>query len=213
MKKLLYILFLVPFISAIFAVLGYGFGYKAGVTLSCMIILLLAYKNLLKSNPDVWLIFMAFIFSIIGDWFLSNKGDSFLMFSAGIGLYFIAHAGYLGYALKNGTIHKKFTLLVLTVYLIFFFVMLWPAIDDTVLLAVTLFYLLISCFSLGASINLNFSQIVKWSYFSGIAFILFSDTIISFKEFTSYQDLNYLILPTYYAAHMAISFALVRKIR
>ena len=109
MKKLLYILFLVPFISAIFAVLGYGFGYKAGVTLSCMIILLLAYKNQLKSNPDVWLIIMAFIFSIIGDWFLSNKGDSFLMFSAGIGLYFIAHAGYLGYALKNGTIHKKLT--------------------------------------------------------------------------------------------------------
>ena len=211
--KSIYILFIVPVVLAIFATLGYGFSYKAGVTVSCIIILLVAYKNHFKEDADVWFILMAFFFSIIGDWFLSNKGDSFLMFSIGIGLYFLAHAGYLWYALKNGRPNWIFTIIVLIAYLTFFFVMLWPAIDDAILLGVTLVYLLISCFSLGASIDLNLSQTVKWSYFVGIALILFSDTIISFKEFTSYQDLNYLILPSYYIAHMAITFALIEKVR
>lgn len=212
-RKSIYLLFLIPIVLAVFATLGYGFSFKAGVTISCIIILLLGYKNHLKEESDTWFILTAFFFSIIGDWFLSNKGNSFLMFSVGIGLYFLAHAGYLLYALKNGRPNWIFTIIVLIAYLTFFFVMLWPAIDDGILLSVTLVYLLISCFSLGASINLNLSQIVKWSYFAGIALILFSDTIISFKEFTSYQDLNYLILPTYYIAHMAITFALIKKVR
>lgn len=210
-KNSLYFLFIFPFISSILALQGFGFIFKAGVTLSCIIILLLAYRIRIHLNRDIWFILGAFIFSIIGDWFLSNKGDSFLMFAAGIGLYFISHAGYLGYALKNGILHKLFTALMLVLYLTFFFLVLWPAIDDAVLLSAVLLYLLISCFSLGASINLCFSPIVKWTYFSGIALVLFSDTIISFKEFTPYQDLNLLILPTYYAAHMLITFSLINR--
>jgi uncharacterized membrane protein YhhN len=211
MKRQFYLLFLIPVLSAILAIQGYGFIYKAGVTLGCIFILLIFYKNQSKYSPALWLIFLAFIFSIAGDWFLSNKGDSFSMFSAGIGLYFLAHAGYLGYALKNGKIHLKFTIFVLVVYLVFFFIMLWPAIDNPILLAITLMYLLISCFSLGASVNLNSPIFVKRSYFIGITLILFSDTIISFKEFTSYQDMNCLILPTYYAAHIVITLAMVKN--
>lgn len=207
----IYFLFLFPVLSSILALQGFGFVFKAGVTFSCIIILLLAYKNSIKSNLDIWFILCAFIFSIVGDWFLSNKGDSFLMFAIGIGLYFVAHAGYLGYALKNGNLNKLFTTIVLLIYLIFFFIILWPAIDDAVLLSAVLLYLLISCFSLGASINLRSTPTVKWSYFLGIALILFSDTIISFKEFTPYQDLNILILPTYYVAHIAITFSLIRR--
>ena len=105
------------------------------------------------------------------------------MFAAGIGLYFFAHAGYLAYALSNGKFNLPFTAIVLFSYLVFFFWVLWPAIDEPVLLFATLVYLLISCFSLGASVNMESVPVVKWSYFIGIAFILFSDTIISFKEF------------------------------
>lgn len=134
-----------------------------------------------------------------------------MMFAAGIGLYFLAHAGYLVYALKNGSMRKIFTGGVLLIYLLFFILVLWQAIDEPVLLFAVIIYLLISCISLGAAIGLRAKPVIKWSYFAGIALILFSDTIISFKEFTIYQELNYLILPTYYAAHMFITFAMVKR--
>ena len=133
------------------------------------------------------------------------------MFAAGIGLYFLAHAGYLVYALKNGSLNKGFTGFVLFVYLMFFVWVLWPAIDEPILLAAVLIYLLISCISLGAAIGFRVRPRIKWSFFAGIGLILFSDTIISFKEFTSYQHLNFLILPTYYAAHMIITFVMVKR--
>ena len=135
-----------------------------------------------------------------------------MMFAAGIGLYFLAHGGYLAYALSNGKFNLPFTAVVLFAYLVFFFWVLWPVIEEPILLFATLIYLLISCFSLGASVSLKNTPLVKWSYFIGIALILFSDTIISFKEFTTYQELNFLILPTYYAAHMVITYSLVEKL-
>jgi len=55
--------------------------------------------------------------------------------------------------------------------------------------------------------------LVKWSYFAGVTLILFSDTIISLNEFTSCAALNFLILPTYYAAHISITFALIKRIK
>lgn len=211
-KRSIYFLFLLPFIFAVLATMGFGFIYKAAVTLGCLFILFLAYGSKIVRSKDTIYITLAFVFSIIGDWFLSNKGDNFLMFAAGIGLYFLAHTGYLVYALKNGSLNKLFTFAILAVFLGFFVLVLWPAIDDPLLQVSVLLYLLISCFSVGASINLKFSTVTKWCYFAGIALILFSDTIISFKEFTPYQELNFLILPTYYAAHMLITFALVKKI-
>lgn len=204
-----YYLFLLPAVFAILALQGLGFGYKAGVTISCLLIIFVAHRSWLTRLSDIWWVIIAFIFSITGDWFLSNKGDSFLMFASGIGLYFVAHAGYLIFALRHGNLNKIFTALVLGVYLVFFFLVLWPAIDEPILLYATLIYLLISCISLGASAGMERANAVKWSYFAGIALILFSDTIISFKEFTSCQELNFLILPTYYAAHMLITYALI----
>jgi len=211
-KTPFYFIFFLPLFFVFLALAGLGFVFKAGVTLSCLLIILLAYNAQLLKSADVWWIILAFVFSIIWDWFLSNKGDSFLMFTVGIGLYFLAHLGYLVFALMNGGLNKIFTAIVLVLYLIFFFMVLRPAINESVLLVAVLIYLLISCLSLGASVGLRDYKITKWSYIVGITMILFSDTIISFKEFTSYQQLNFLILPTYYAAHILISFALVWKV-
>ncbi len=206
-----YFLLIVPAILAYFAKSGYGFGFKAAVTISCMLILALVYRKSIKTTSGLLYIFAAFLFSILGDWFLSNKGDSFTMFSVGIGLYFVAHVGYLWFALANGRIHKIFTLVLLVGYLLFFFIRIFPSMDNTVLIVVTFLYLLISCFSLGAAAGINLNPIVKWSYFSGVALILFSDTIISLYEFTAYRELNFLILPTYYAAHIVITFVLIHR--
>lgn len=210
-QKRSYFLLLIPLVLAYFAISDYGFFFKAAVPGSCAIILALLFWKQLKIASDIWFVIAAFLFSVAGDWFLSNKGDSFMMFSAGIGLYLIAHVGYLWFALKNGKIHILFTILVLAGYLLFFFVKLYPALDDTVLLIAVLLYLLISCFSLGAAFGIKLPRVVKWSYFAGVTLVLLSDTIIALNEFTSYGELNFLILPTYYAAHISISFALIRR--
>jgi uncharacterized membrane protein YhhN len=206
-----YLLLILPLLLAVFAVAGYGFFFKAAVPGSCAIILALLFRKQLKTVPDIWFVVAAFLFSIAGDWFLSNKGDSFMMFSAGIGLFLFAHVGYLWFALRNGRMAKLFTVILLAGYLLFFFVKLYPAIDDTVLLVAVLLYLLISCFSLGAAFGIKLAPVVKWSYFVGVTLVLLSDTIIALNEFTSYGALNFLILPTYYAAHMSITFALIRR--
>jgi uncharacterized membrane protein YhhN len=206
-----YLLLVIPLVLAILAVAGYGFLFKAAVPGSCAIILAFLFRKKLKELPDIWFVIAAFLFSIAGDWFLSNKGDSFTMFAAGIGLFFFAHVGYLWFALRNGRIHRLFTLVVLAGYLIFFFLRLSPAIDETVLVVAVLLYLFISCFSLGAAFGIRLPPVIKWTYFAGVTLVLLSDTIIALNEFASYGALNFLILPTYYAAHMSITFALTRR--
>jgi len=205
------LLLIVPLVLAVFAVAGYGFFFKAAVPGSCILILAFLFRKRIKSEPDIWFVLAAFLFSIAGDWFLSNKEDSYIMFSTGIGLYLFAHVGYLWFALRNGQIHKLFTILVLTGFLLFFLLKLFPAMDDTVLIIAVFIYLLISCFSLGAAFGISLHPVVKWSYFAGVTLILFSDTIISLNEFTSYTSLNFLILPTYYLAHISITFALIKR--
>jgi len=116
--KKAYFLLLIPLLLAILAIAAYGFLFKAAVPGSCAIILLLLFRKHLNAMPDIWFVIAAFLFSIAGDWFLSNKGDSFVMFSAGIGLYLFAHLGYLLFALRNGRIHLMFTIVVLAGYLL-----------------------------------------------------------------------------------------------
>ncbi|MEN8115473.1 MAG: lysoplasmalogenase family protein [Bacteroidota bacterium] len=212
-KNLNYLWLIVPLIISYFAYKGYGFEFKAGVTLSCLGIIGIYYWNKIKSSRDVLFVIAAFIFSIIGDWFLSNKGNSFILFSAGIAFYFLAHAGYMVFALINGRLKIGFSVLLLIAYLSLFVFVLYPAIDETLLLLVVFVYLLISCFAVAAAAGTRFPALTKWTYFLGIMLILFSDTIIAFMEFTPYQEMNLLILPTYYAAHIVITFSLLKKVQ
>ena len=151
------------------------------------------------------------MFSIAGDWFLSNMDGDPMMFSKGIVLFFLAHVGYLMFALFNGRIGWKLTGIILAAFLVFYFLVLYPSINDTVLKLAVLIYLLISCLSMGAAMGIKSDPLVKWAYAFGIFLILFSDTIISLKEFLGYNILNFIILPTYYLAHISITFSLIRK--
>ncbi|MDC6365221.1 MULTISPECIES: lysoplasmalogenase [Flavobacteriaceae] len=206
-----YGLLVVSIVLAILGVTTSNFIFKSGT--AGMGIIILSALNFGSSKPikDVWMIVGAFLFSIIGDWFLSNMNGDSLMFVKGIALFFLAHVGYLLYALMNGKIKWKFTLVLLVAYLVFFFVVLYPTFTDRVLMMASLIYLLISCFSLGASLGMKGNPTAKWSYIVGIILILFSDTIIAFKEFLDYHTFDFLITPTYYLAHIFITFSLIKK--
>jgi uncharacterized membrane protein YhhN len=210
-NKWIYGLLGIPVVSAILALIYHDFAFKAGVAGAGIILLMILYSGKLKEARDVWMIMIAFLFSIGGDWFLSNRHGDISMFVAGIGLFFLAHIGYLSYGLMNGRLNRAFTFILLAAYLLFFFLKLYPSIGDRVLLFAALVYTLISCFSLGAAAGIRGNAVDKWVYFFGILMGLFSDTIIAFREFTEYGDLGFLILPTYYLAQISVTLSLMMK--
>lgn len=210
-KNGLYVLLGVSVILAILGVSTANFIFKSGTAGMGILIILIINSQAKKSVKDIWWILVAFLFSIIGDWFLSNMNGDSLMFVKGIALFFLAHVGYLLYALFNGRIKGMFTGILLAVYLVFFFLVLYPTFTDVSLMVASLIYLLISCFSLGAAMGMERNTKEKWSYIFGIVLIIFSDTIIAFKEFVDYHMFDFLITPTYYLAHIFITFSLIKR--
>jgi len=210
-SKWLYSLLLVPVASAVLALACHDFFFKAGVAGAGIILLMILYSGKLKSARDVWMIMIAFLFSIGGDWFLSNRHGDISMFVAGIGLFLLAHVGYLSYGLMNGRLNRAFTFILLAAYLLFFFLKLYPSIEDRVLMFAALVYTMISCFSLGAAAGIRRNSVEKWIYFFGIFMVLFSDTIIALREFASGDGLKFLILPTYYLAQISVTLSLMMK--
>jgi uncharacterized membrane protein YhhN len=151
------------------------------------------------------------VWSMVGDYFLSHRPGHPGYFVYGIGAFFVAHLGYLGFALKNGRISWLALGLLLLGYLPFFGFYLHPAMPDPVLRYAALAYLLVSCVSLAAAWGLRLEWQPKTAYVAGIGLVLFSDTIIAFSEFLRYREWNALILPTYYLAHMCVALALFRR--
>ena len=207
----LYVLLAISVFLAILGVTTANFIFKSGTAGMGIIIVLLLNAGLKKSAKDTWWILAAFLFSIIGDWFLSNMNGDSLMFVKGIALFFLAHVGYLLYALANGRIKEVFTSILLAAYLAFFFLVLYPTFTDVSLMVASLVYLLISCFSLGAAMGMKGNPTAKRSFIFGIVLIIFSDTIIAFKEFVDYHIFDFLITPTYYLAHIFITFSLIKR--
>ena len=210
-NNFIYALLLFSVISAIMALITSNFIFKSGTAGIGIIILIILNFRKVKPTKDTWLIIGAFLFSIAGDWFLSNMDGDPMMFSKGIALFFLAHVGYFMFALFNGRIGWRLTFIILAAFLVFYFLLLYPSISDTVLKLAVLIYLLISCLSMSAALSIKNDPVVKWAYAFGIFLILFSDTIISLTEFLGYDTLNFFILPTYYLAHISITFSLIRE--
>jgi len=203
------LLMILPCVFGWLGYTGHGFIFKAAVAGSGILFLLFFYRKSLWTFPDVWFIIAAFAFSIVGDWFLSTRHGSSLRFIYGIFFFFIAHAGYLCYSLWNGRINWILTILLLAVYLVFFVLCLYPSIKETTFMIAVLLYLIISCFSLGAAVGTRLKPSPKWVYFFGISMVLFSDTIIAFREFTEFREYSFLILPTYYLAQIGVTMSLL----
>jgi len=208
-KLLPLLLLIIPCVFGWLGYTGHGFIFKALVAGSGILFLLFFYRKDLWKKKDVWCIVAAFIFSIVGDWFLANRHGGFVKFIWGILFFFFAHMGYLGYSLLNGHIKWIFTAVILVVYLTLFGLVFYPSIDEPVLITAVLAYMSVSCFSLGAAAGIKYDPLPKWIFFLGITMLLFSDTIIAFKEFSSFKELNFLILPTYYLSQISVMMALM----
>lgn len=207
---LLYTLLAGQVLSAGLALSTGNFLFKSGSAgLGAIAILVLMMHSRFR-RADLWLAVGAFVFSIVGDYFLSNRDGSGMMFVYGIGFFFLAHLGYLGYALCHGRLHRWVTLLFCGGYLIFFFTSLYTGISDPILMWAALAYLFVSCFSMGAAWGITPRGTARNLYLAGIALILFSDTLIAFREFMAYTRWDFLILPTYYLAHILVMLGVWR---
>jgi uncharacterized membrane protein YhhN len=167
--------------------------------------LITSLRGQLRQQVDIGFVVAAFVFSAIGDYFLSHKSDNENYFVIGIAAFFAAHLGYLGFCLVHGRLNRLALTVLLVGYLAYFLFFLRPAIGEPLLLAAVLLYLLISCVVLSAALGLNLSPGAKWFYAFGILMIVVSDTFISFNEFLHYRFFNDWILPTYYLAHLTVT--------
>jgi len=199
------------------AVVGVGAlwtGYlplKMGVPVLCAAILGWCRLAGKLGHRDVWWVVAAFAFSAAGDYFLSNKRGNEGYFIVGIGLFLVAHVGYMTAAWLNGRVHRLVLAVLLLVFVAYYVVLLYPAIESGVLSMAVLGYLLVSCWVLAVASGLEWNSDVKLLYVLGIALIVLSDTAISFNEFLGFAKFNRIILPTYYLAHLSITLSLLRR--
>ena len=206
MKKYLkFSVLLVPVIFTVLAVKGYGFVYRAGVSASCAIIVWFMIKAF--NDKSKWYLIAAFLVSICGDWFLSHTGDIPVRFIYGVCLFFLAHVGFIVFCLNNGRMNWYVLSVMLTGFLIFFFVALFPALSQPTLFIAILAYLLVSCFSFAVATGLRLTPATRLCFSFGIALLVFSDTLIALKNFVGHKEVGFLILPTYFASHIVMTLA------
>jgi uncharacterized membrane protein YhhN len=210
---ILYLLMFLQVGTAVLALLYGDFLYKSGSAGIGALILLLLISGRKFATPDVWMVIGAFALSIVGDYFLSHREGDTLWFVYGIGFFLLAHIGYLSYSLFHGKVALLFTGLLCAGYLIFFFTSLYDGIGGGILMWAALAYLFISCFSLGAAWGITLEGFPKWGYVFGIFLVLFSDTLIAITEFMGNDRWEFLILPTYYMAHIVITWSVSQRFR
>jgi hypothetical protein len=211
-RQKLFLLVPIQLVLALLALQHGGFLFRSGTAAGGIVILLLIILERMRLKQTVtgmFALIMALSLSIVGDWFLSHRHGESLRFLYGILFFFLAHAGYLWYALHQGSMRWRATLILLAIYLPFYLLILYPAFTDRRVMIAVLGYLLISVCSLGAALGIGGDQRSRLAFILGIASLLFSDTIIALREFTGYHRFNSLILPTYYLSHIFIACSLL----
>lgn len=182
---------------------------KLGVPLTCALLLPLVRGRDFLVRRDLLGLAAALVLSAVGDWFLSNRNGRESYFLAGIGFFFGAHLGYLICALAHGRL-ERITLATIGLGLVpYYLVLLYPRLRGGSLAIAVLLYLLVSCAALAGAAGMRLPAVLKSAYVAGIALLVFSDTVISFREFLRFHALDFLILPTYYLAHLCVTWSAI----
>jgi uncharacterized membrane protein YhhN len=216
-KKHLLILPFIPPALALSALLYRIFFHKDNLLLAgspaftCALICVLMYITSPANNRVVLVLSAAFIFSILGDLFLKLRPPDY-WFVLGISSFFLGHVGFSVYSLKRVKFSWPIFALVLTPFLVWYFAVLLPTnrLSNNGALAFAVFmYVVVSCFSLSASIDLKSKTAASWIYTVGIACILVSDCFIAAGNFLRWQKLSFLVMPLYYLCHTLIVLSVI----
>lgn len=201
----LFLLLLVPVLFAVLHAKTGKYPFSAAVTASCLAVALLA-------GSSVWIV-AAYALSIVGDWFMAHSGgrngDRMLLF--GIVGFFLAHACFLTYGLLSAIVPSfpavriVAALALVAGYAVFFLRTLRPAIGEPFLRIAAAAYTGISLCVMTASLFSGAPAASAVLFAAGIAFILFSDTLIALSRFLHRKGLGRWICPTYFVCHILIA--------
>lgn len=192
-----------------------SFVLRSATTLLCLaIVLIVGIVQVRQRQMVMWWIVVAFALSFAGDFVLGHWGGSFVGFVSGVGLFLLAHLGYVGYSLRLGRLPwLLFTVLVL-VFGGYYIVLLRPAIGDAVTRVAVIAYIFVSCLSMAAAVGIGrgqpsvnlFSRVL---YIIGIGSLLFSDLLIAQKRFLHDGTLYALMMPTYFASQILVTASVI----
>ncbi len=196
---------LAPAAAAVGALVTKRMWFKMAVPILSALILSVTALVTRIWSPTLWSIVGALILSAVGDYFLSNKEGRSSWFVRGIALYALAHVGYLAAAVLNAGINLVVLAALVGVFGLYYLIVLAPAIDNPALSIAVLFYILLSCGAMAAAVTMVWPSPSPLLYSIGIGLILFSDLMISLFEFKRVEQVQSLILPTYYIAHLLIA--------
>ena len=158
----------------------------------------------------------AFILSFTGDVFLGRRMTG-MNYVYGILFYFMAHLCFTLYALtaiSRGRLSWPLFAAVTIPYLVFYFMALLPSpqlTGNNVLAVAVFFYLLLSCFSFTASVDVGGGISISWIFTAGILCLLLSDTVIALGDFLRYRRFSFLMMPLFHASHILIVLSVTLK--
>ena len=154
----------------------------------------------------LWALVWAFATSIVGDLFLSNHTTD-TGYILGIAFFLLAHLGFLTYTLKRVAFRWPVFIVILVVLLALYFIFFLPSptLQASPAMAIAvLAYLLVSCFSLAATIDLSSRSAARWIFTAGIASLVISDACIAFSDFAGKAAFSAPIMPLYFLAHVLV---------
>ena len=204
------ILLLLPLATLVGYLLTGSFILRSATTLLCLCIVL--FVGLRRPPlPSVAFIALAFGLSFAGDYVLGHWGGGFAGFVSGVGLFFLAHLGYVAYSLRQGRLCWWLFFRLLMMFGAYFILLLRPAIVDDITRYAVLAYILVSCLSLAAAAGLHLpNRFARILFIAGIASLLFSDLLIAQKRFLHDGTLYILMMPTYFASQILVTAAIIR---
>jgi uncharacterized membrane protein YhhN len=203
-----YLPLLLPVVFMICYIMTHRYLYDFLTTFSCVVIVgIWAVRK--KTIMNWGIVVLAFLFSIGGDRMLFTRGGSEMRFIYGIALFFFAHLFYIFFCLKNGRLNVRLFGALVVCFMIYFFIALMPNISDGVLLTAICLYIFVSCLSVAAAQGLSLNKMARVFFLVGISCLVFSDTLISIREFLHQHVLYGLMLPTYYASQILVSAACI----
>lgn len=154
-----------------------------------------------------------FLASCVGDSFLAGyfgRGDE--CFAAGIVAFGIAHVCFFAYAWNHGRrLDWRIpgaAALGYGVYLVW----LVPAIGNPLIAGLAVGYTVLSLLTLAAGCGMRTALPVRLIFSVGIGLLIFSDTLISLRNFLHCDGWHFLIIPTYELSHLAVAAAVLLDI-
>lgn len=214
----LYLWLIVPIIFAVLHFRRESYFLSTAVTLSCAVIAVILREPI---------IIAAYLCSIAGDYFMVNIRKAENNFIFGILCFFLAHVFFLWYSLHfafgvgafvnpGSMIILIIKLTVIAAVVIFYSIFLtrgiYPSLRGNLPMRIaTAMYTYISCAVLAVSILGIVPDSLPSSvlFTVGVAFIVFSDTIIALCQFTDNKRYGKIICPTYFACHIFIAASLI----